>query len=66
MALRFPSIVNRCPARSTGNHSSHVAVLKSAARSSTATIEGPGLNCQGFEGNQSVAVAAHVDCRADG
>ena len=53
-------------ARSTGSHSSQVAVLKSAARSSTATIEGPGRNRQGFEGNQSVAVAAHVDCRAAG
>lgn len=51
---------------SMGSQSSQVAVLKSAARSSTATIEGPGRSRQGFEGNQSVAVAAHVSCSTAG
>ena len=40
-----------------------MAVLKSSARSSTATTSGPGRSCQGFDGNHSVAVAAHTDCR---
>lgn len=52
--------------RSTGSHSSHVAELKSGDRSSTATMEGPGRRRQGFDGNQSLAVAAQVDCSAAG
>ena len=43
-----------------------VAVLKSSARSRMATIEGPGRSRHGLDGNQSAAVAAHVDCRAAG
>ena len=44
--------------RSTGNQSSHVAVVKSGARSRTETIDGPGRRCQGLEGNHSAADAA--------
>ena len=44
-----------------GIHSSVVAVVKSSARSSTETIEGPGRSRHGLEGNHSVAVAAQVD-----
>src|SRR5699024_5241189 len=55
-----------CHSRSTGSHSSVVAVLKSSARSMIDTIDGPGRSRQGFAGNHSAAVAAHVSCRAAG
>jgi len=47
-------------AGSTGSQSSQVAVLKSSARSSTATISGPGRRRHGLAGNHSVAVAAQA------
>src|SRR5664279_378451 len=50
----------RLQARSTGSHSSEVALLKSAERSRMVTTDGPGLSRPGLEGNQSEAVAAHV------
>ena len=49
-----------------GSHSSQVAVLKSSARSRTATIAGPGRSRHGLDGNHSVAVAAQVFCRVCG
>src|SRR5699024_3784703 len=51
---------------STGNHTSHVAVLKSGALSRIDSIDGPGRRRQGLDGNHSVAVAAHIDCSAAG
>ena len=41
-------------------------MLKSAERSRTAKIDGPGRSLHGLEGNHFVAVAAQVDCRAVG
>lgn len=43
-----------------------MAVLKSAARSSTETIDGPGRRRHGFDRNQSVAVPAQASCSAAG
>lgn len=43
-----------------------MAVLKSSARSSTPTSDGLGRSLHGFDGNHSVAVAAHASCSAAG
>lgn len=56
----------RAQAGSTGSQSSTVAVLKSSARSSTATTSGAGRSRHGFDGNYSVAVAAHSRCSSAG
>src|SRR5690606_28929082 len=51
-------------ADSTGIQISHVAVVSVSSR--YLRIVGPGRSRHGLEGNQSVAVAAHVSCSASG